>query len=81
MARRKYNSISDIDRDRVIRAYEENKDWVKFAENLNTCIRRQTAQSILKTFLDTGRRSKKDRGGSTSKVDEEMRNLLIQLNC
>ena len=79
MARGKYNSISDIDRDRVIRAYEENKDWVKFAENLN--IRRQTAQSILKTFLDTGRRSKKDRGGSTSKVDEEMRNLLIQLNC
>ncbi len=77
MSRGSYNTISDVDRKRLIKAYEENKDWISFAEHLN--IKRQTAESILKTFRTSGRRTKKNRGGSSSKVDEEMKSLIIQM--
>ncbi|XP_041464794.1 uncharacterized protein LOC121415591 [Lytechinus variegatus] len=71
-----YKRISDDDRRRVVEAFEGNEqDYLEMADNLG--IKRSTARSIVRTYLETGRAVKLPRGGArNSKMDEEVRNYL-----
>ena len=75
-ARVRYNRISDVDRRRLVEAFEgNNQDYLELADNLG--IKRSTARSIVRTYLETGRANKLPRGGAhNSKMDEEMKNFL-----
>nr|XP_054756147.1 uncharacterized protein LOC129262123 [Lytechinus pictus] len=71
-----YKRISDDDRRRVVEAFEGNEqDYLETADDLG--IKRSTARSIVRTYLETGRAEKRPRGGArNSKIDEEVRNYL-----
>lgn len=76
MSAHKYRRINNEDRRRLIDAYEDpDGDFKELAEIL--CINSETARSIIRTYLKTNQRDKKDRGGShNNKVDAEMREVL-----
>lgn len=57
-----YQRICVTDRERLIRAFEENQDWVLLAEQMN--INRQTARSIITTWQTSGRSEALARGGN-----------------
>lgn len=76
MPRGRYCQVSDVDRQRLIACYQQNKDWVSLAENLN--IKRTTAYGIIKEWKCSGRQTRLKRGGSVKKIDEEMLNFLIR---
>ena len=75
-ARGRYARISNVDRERLIDAFEGNDlDYLELADNLN--INRSTARSIVATYLRSGRRERLDRGGATHfRMDDEMRHHL-----
>ena len=71
------NSISNVDRDRLISCHERNDDYVAFASSMG--INRRTAYGILRTFMRTGRRHQLVRGGSTRAIfSEAMLEALIE---
>lgn len=57
-----YAKTSVTDRQRLIAAFNRDEDWVVLARQLG--IKRQTAQSIISTFNDTGRIATLPRGGN-----------------
>ena len=76
MPRGAYTRISERDRARIVKAFEDGKDWLEVAFSLE--IKRQTAQSIIKVFRQTGRTEKKARGGRHAvKMDDEMIQALV----
>ena len=77
MSRGKYATISDLDRQRVISAFLEDRDWQEAAETLD--IKRQTARNIIVKFRRTGQIKKQPRGGNRRpKIDNEMLNFVMQ---
>ena len=78
-ARGRYMRISNVDRGRLIDAFNGNaQDYLELADNLG--INRATARSIVATFLRSGRRETLPRGGATySKMDEDMRVHLREI--
>ena len=72
----RYRRISNEDRQRLITAFQENDvDYLELADRLG--IKRQTARSIVSTFLQTGRTFKLPRGGNrNAKIDNDMRDRL-----
>ena len=75
-ARSCYTRVSQVDRERLIEAFEGNEqDYLELAVNLN--INKSTARSIVATYLRTGRRETLARGGAThNKIDDEMQNHM-----
>ena len=72
-----YAWITREDRLRLISAFEEYRDWLKAAEVLN--IKRQTVQSIIAKFRETGETERAPRGGAHGvKVDDEMTSALVR---
>lgn len=71
-----YRRIPDIDRNRLIDAFEnEDVDYLEVAATLN--IKRSTARSIIATYVREGRRDKLPKGGAKNrKIDDEMRQAL-----
>lgn len=78
-ARGGYRRISDVDRGRLIDAFENNvADYIQVADTLD--IKHSTARSIVATYLRTGRREKQPRGGPRNgKVDQDMRDALQRM--
>ncbi|UJR25914.1 hypothetical protein I4U23_007262 [Adineta vaga] len=60
--RGRYVRVSDTDRRQLIEAYKKGEDFIALAKKLN--IKRSTARSILRTFIDEGRVSAKQRAGT-----------------
>ena len=68
--------MSNVDRQRLTTAFQENRDWLALAENLG--IKRTTAHNIINIFRRDGRAEAHQRGGSQKKVDNEMKELLVR---
>ncbi|CAM2706475.1 unnamed protein product [Rotaria socialis] len=60
--RGRYVRVSDVDRRLLIDTYKKGEDFIALAKKLN--IKRSTARSILRTFIDEGRVSAKQRAGT-----------------
>ena len=72
-----YNTISTVDRTRLIGAYQRGEDYVLLAQQLN--INRQTARHIIIRHETEGRIALKPRGGSQGeKMDALMKTHLLQ---
>ena len=61
MPRGRYQSVSAVDRERLVSAYERDRDWGSLAEELS--IKRQTARSIIMAFRRSNRREALPKGG------------------
>lgn len=74
-ARGRYMRVSDVDRGRLIEAFDgQVQDYLELADNLR--INRSTSRSIVATYLRSGR----PRGGARhSKMDDDMRGHLQQI--
>lgn len=71
-----YMKINQIDRDRIIDAYQNNQDYMTLAEQLG--IKRQTTQNIVIKFRNTGARAPQQKGGHTySKLTIPMINAMV----
>ena len=76
MPRGNYQAICNIDRERLVIAFVEGRDYQAAARNLN--IARQTARNIAVHFNTTGRVERRPRGGARQpKIDGEMVDYLI----
>lgn len=74
----RYRRIGNEDRGRLIDAFEAQRDYIQLADNLE--INRNTARSIITTYLREGRRNKLQRGGArNTKMDDEMKERLEHL--
>ena len=77
MSRRRYQNVSPADRERLINAFEEGRDYIDLAEMLS--IPRRTASHIILTFRRTGRRETLPRGGNRPPIfNDEMHEELIR---
>ena len=75
MLRGNYAKIGNIDKQRLINAFENGRDYITAAENLG--INKQTARNIIMKYRDTGRVENLYRGGNKrQKFDEEMVEFL-----
>ncbi|XP_038073595.1 uncharacterized protein LOC119741770 [Patiria miniata] len=72
----RYRRISDVDRNRLIDAFEaDDADYLQVADTLG--IKHSTARSIVGVYLRDGRRNKLPKGGPINqKVDDDMRDAL-----
>ena len=76
-ARGHYRKVSDVDRERLIHAFEDG-DYIEMADTLG--INRSTARSIISIYVRSGRRERLPKGGANNtKVDDEMRQCLRDL--
>lgn len=65
-----------VDRRRLVDAYDDNSDFVQLAKDLG--IARQTANSIIWRYRDTGEMEPGPRGGARRlKIDEDMIQYLL----
>ena len=73
--RGRYNIASNADRNRIIDAFENEGDYLQVAETLG--IKRQTARSIVVTYIRQNRRdARQRRGARPPKVDQDMKDAL-----
>jgi hypothetical protein len=74
--RGRYRQIPDIDRNRLIDAFEaDDADYLEVADTLG--INHSTARSIVGLYLRDGRRNKLPKGGPINrKIDDDMRDAL-----
>ena len=76
--RRKYNMISDEDKQRIFKCYEGQGDYLLLARQLG--VKRSTAYSIVERGLKNEGLVNRKRGGfRKSKVSEEMKQTLISI--
>lgn len=76
MSRGPYQAVEDVDRNRLVTAYTENRDYQNVARDLG--IARQTARNIIVNFNLNGRVNRQLRGGTRrQKIDAEMEDYLI----
>ena len=72
-----YTKISQIDRQRLITAFEQDSDWIALAEQLG--IMRQSARSIIIKFRRTGRVIANQKGGKTyEKINEKLGRCILE---
>ena len=77
MPRGRYAKISFLDRQRLMNAFIEGRDWLEAADTLG--IKRQSARSIVVKFQRTGTAEKRARGGKRrTKTDQEVLDFLIR---
>ena len=60
-----YNKIQQVDRDRLINCFNNDRDWISLAEEL--AIKRQTARSIIINYKNNGHRKPLQKGGNRPK--------------
>lgn len=78
MPRGHYKNICQVDRERIINAYQNNQDWRNVANLLD--IKVQSARNLIIKFIQTGETEKQNRGGvRRRKIDEEMVNFMTNL--
>ncbi|CAF1341569.1 unnamed protein product, partial [Didymodactylos carnosus] len=76
--RGRYVRVSDIDRRQLIDAYKSGEDFIALAKKLN--IKRSTARSILRTYIDEGRISAKQRAGTRLRfITEEEAEMIREM--
>ncbi|CAF0774566.1 unnamed protein product [Adineta ricciae] len=76
--RGRYVRVSDTDRRQLIEAYKKGEDFIALAKKLN--IKRSTARSILRTFIDEGRVSAKQRAGTRLRfITEEEAEMIREM--
>ncbi|CAF4085633.1 unnamed protein product [Adineta steineri] len=76
--RGRYVRVSDVDRRQLIDAYKKGEDFIALARKLN--IKRSTARSILRTFIDEGRVSAKQRAGTRLRfITEEEAEMIREM--
>ena len=68
--------IPQVDRDRLIDAFNHNQDYITLAEQLG--IKRQTARNIIVRFQQNGRRNILQRGSTHIKVTEHMVAAMVE---
>ena len=75
-ARGRYRRVSDVDRNRLIDAFEDDDaDYLQVADTLG--IKLSTARSIVGKYLRDGRPNKLPKGGAINrKIDDDMRDAL-----
>lgn len=74
-ARGRYSTVSARDRERLIEAYEAGRDLSEVSHILG--IKSSTVRSIITSYINTGERVARKRGGDHHrKVDQEMRTAL-----
>ncbi len=77
MPRGPYSKIGKVDRERLIKAHNNGRDWLALAEELD--IKQSTARSIIATYQLTGRSQAFPRGGDRrSLLNQEMIESLIR---
>ncbi|CAF3418235.1 unnamed protein product [Rotaria socialis] len=74
--RGRYVRVSDIDRRQLIETYRKGEDFIALAKKLN--IKRSTARSILRTYIDEGRISAKQRAGTRLRFITETEAEMIR---
>ena len=78
MPRGRYQRIENVDRQRIVNAFLEGRDWRQVAETLQ--IKRQSARNVIVNFRRNGSIDRQKQGGHRySKIDEEMLNFVIDL--
>lgn len=78
MPRRRYRRVSDEDRERIIKRFEEGEDFLDTAAELQ--IPRTTAYEVIRKFTTTGeRQGQQGRGGRPSLLDDEAKDFLVML--
>lgn len=76
--RSKYNTTSDIDRERIVKSYLSNKNWLDLAFQLG--VKNKTARSIIAKYESTGEIKARKRGGFRyRKLDDEMKEKLEEM--
>lgn len=74
---RDYNSVSTIDKTRLIQAHEDGRDYLELATELG--VKRNTAYRIVWRYLRREKEHDRKRGGSRrQKVDQEMVAVLVE---
>ena len=77
-ARCHYRRTANVDRNRLIDAFETGADYLQTADTLG--INRSTARTIIGTFLHEGRRDQLPKGGAKNrKIYDDMRTTLERL--
>lgn len=72
-----YMRINQIDRERIIQAFEANQDFISLGRQLNIHV--STVRSIIKRYQDTGDRNPGAKGGATYfKLSDNMINSLVR---
>lgn len=74
-----YQRISEVDKQRIVDAHNNDEDYVETARLLG--VKRTTAWAIIRRFLESGL-VVRPRGGfrqEANKVDEEMKNTLVEI--
>ncbi|CAF0800072.1 unnamed protein product [Rotaria sp. Silwood1] len=74
--RGRYVRVSDTDRRQLIDTYNKGEDFIALARKLN--IKRSTARSILRTYIDEGRVSAKQRAGTRLRFITETEAEMIR---
>ncbi|CAF2086047.1 unnamed protein product [Rotaria magnacalcarata] len=74
--RGRYVRVSDVDRRQLIETYRKGEDFIALAKKLN--IKRSTARSILRTYIDEGRISAKQRAGTRLRFITETEAEMIR---
>ena len=76
MPRGNYRSVANVDRERLVNAFVEGRDYQVVAKDLG--IARQTARNIIVNFCKDGRVERRPTGGRRNqKIDDEMIQYLI----
>ncbi|CAF4228806.1 unnamed protein product [Rotaria sp. Silwood2] len=76
--RGRYVRVSDVDRRLLIETYKKGEDFIALAKKLN--IKRSTARSILRTYIDEGRVSAKQRAGTRLRfITEEEAEMIREM--
>ncbi|UJR22993.1 hypothetical protein I4U23_026020 [Adineta vaga] len=76
--RGRYVRVSDVDRRLLIDTYKKGEDFIALAKKLN--IKRSTARSILRTYIDEGRVSAKQRAGTRLRfITEEEAEMIREM--
>lgn len=78
IVRRRRNTIQNADRQRIVNCYENGDDFILLADQLQ--INRDTARSIIRTWMEKGTVNRATRGGAlNTRTDQEMINCILAI--
>jgi transposase len=78
MPRGLYTTVPDVDRERIVSAFQAGRDWLAVAEALS--VKRQTARSIIVSYRQHNTVQRRPQGGHRyCKIDDEMLQFFADL--